>query len=273
MNALFITAGIGSKSLEEAADRLAKDVSQLRLFRRIEIITQTDLPGVLKPYLSHVPYDDLTLGSKFGYYAWKPALAQLAFDGIWGDFDCICYLDAGCEVLPSYWTRRNLQKYLQKSAQVGAVVFHSFHPENHFTTQELFSLFPKIDPSDNTPQFQAGSWIMAGSIGKDLVNSWFRLSRENYSLITDSFDKDSQSKSFIAPRNDQSFFSLTLKSAGIEPEAKIPPGGGLGLRTRFRSFFFPFRWARNRTGQNQGMKIYRLLGLFSLRIYFTFSRN
>lgn len=267
MNYLFITAGLGSSEFEEAGERLISQVSKLEIFQKRVLVTQKDLSGPLGEYVSHVPRADLNVAAKFGFFSWKPALAKMAFDGYWGNFDSVCYLDAGCEVLPSVWTRKRFQQYLEKCTTTGAVVFHSNCPENLYTTQKIFELFPKIEPRDTTPQLQGGTWFLGGEYGSSIASEWYSTSMRTYALITDDFDARMETSGFIAPRNDQSFFSLTCKSHNIHPEIVLPPGGGKGFRTQLRSLYFPFRWARNRTGQSENYRPIEKLGLTTIQIY------
>jgi hypothetical protein len=272
MSYLFLTAGIGSPQLEEAGLRIIKQVSELQLFEKKILISKKDLSGDLGEYLKAVPKSDLNVSAKYGYFAWKPAIAKMAFDGYWGEFESVCYLDAGCEVIPSIWTRRSFQKYLEKSANRGVVVFHSSHPEKFYTTKQVFEKFPKVDSSDSTPQIQGGSWFLGNQLGNEVASSWYHSSQISYPLLTDVFDPEKEDDDFIAPRNDQSFFSLACKSYKISPEPIIPPGGGSGPRTLVRSLFFPFRWARNRSGESQTPTTLRIFGSISLSLYFYFSK-
>jgi hypothetical protein len=237
------------------------------LFQKKVLVTQKDLSGPLAEYVSHVPRADLNLTAKFGFFAWKPALAKMALDGHWGQFDGVCYLDAGCEILPSVWTRKKFQQYLEKCTTVGAVVFHSNCPENLYTTKKVFELFPKVEPGDTAPQLQGGTWFLGGEYGSSIASEWYSASKNVYALITDDFDPKVEISGFVAPRNDQSFFSLTCKSHNIYAETVIPPGGGKGFRTHLRSLFFPFRWARNRSGKSENYSPMEKLGLITIRIY------
>lgn len=270
MRYLFVTAGIGSPDLERAGLRIVGHAKELGIFDKTILVTENDLRNTLRPYLDFVPEDDMNLESKFGFFAWKPLIAKLALDGYWGDFESVCYLDAGCEILPSLWTRRNFLDYLEKASEIGAIVFHSLAPEKLYTTRDVFKLFPEIDLNDATPQIQGGTWFLGNQLGSEISSTWYDTCKSSYTLMTNSVDFARECADFVAPRNDQSFFSLTCKTFKIFPEAVIPPGGGKGIRTQIRSIFFPFRWARNRTGKTENDFLLSVFGKISLVVYFKF---
>jgi hypothetical protein len=264
---LFLTAAIGEQNLLDASKRLVRDAEALKIFSRFEIVTQKDLSTLMPEIISIVPENQWNSTHKYGYYIWKPQIANLALTGTWGDYDAVVFLDAGCEILPSYWNRKKLLSYLKKAAQNGAVIFHSKGPEFLYTKKSIFAQYPKVDSSDATPQIQSGSWILSGQKGISIASEWASKSSLNYQNISNEFDPAVEVPGFIAPRHDQSYFSLTCKAAGITPENVLPPGGGNGVRTHFRSLYFPFRWARNRSGNETNKYFYKVLGGVSLRVH------
>jgi hypothetical protein len=269
MSNLFITAAIGSPDLIEASERLVRDVKSLKIFNRYVVITEPELHSLMPDVIQKIPPGHRNIQNKYGYYIWKPELARLAMAGQWGDFDSILFLDAGCEVLPSFWSRKYMLALLEKVKSNGAVVFHSNCPELNYTKRSVFSFFPSISPRDASPQIQSGSWMLSGELGKNIADKWASAATFSYEDISNDYIEFNEVEGFIAPRHDQSFFSLTCKSFGIQPEDSMPPGGGHGLRTQLRAIFFPFRWARNRTGENSNFFIFRLFGLLSLQTYFS----
>lgn len=267
MNYLFITAAIGDQNLVDASKRLMRDSSALGIFKRLEVVKLEDVESLMPEIVPMVPKNQWNSACKFGYYIWKPQIAKLALNGQWGNYDAILFLDAGCEILPSFWNRRKLFSYLKKAQQVGAVIFRAQDPEFLYTKKSIFDQYPEIDAGDSSPQIQSGSWVLSGDKGRNIADIWAKQSSMNYQNISNEFDPKVEVLDFIAPRHDQSYFSLTCKAAGITPEVVIPPAGGNGIRTHFRSLFFPFRWARNRSGVESNKAYYRFIGTVSLKVH------
>ena len=74
-----------------------------------------------------------------------------------------------------------------------------------------------------------------------------------------------ESQDFIIHRYDQSIFSLLAKSLGYTPITDTPPGQTNSFRGKMRAFFFPFWWARNRTGQSIIPKFMQIAGRLTLK--------
>ena len=267
MNYLFITAAIGSEGIQAAANRLSEDAMKLGVFQDYHIVTQPELFEFIPEIIAKVPIKEWNYDNRFGYYIWKAQIAKAAMAGRWGSFDGLMYLDAGCEILPSYWSRKRLLGYLEKARKNGAVVFDLEVLEYQYTKKQIFEMFPLVSKLDRSGQIQSGSWILSGQLGKEIASVWAESSAKDYELISNEFNPTTEEPDFILPRHDQSFFSLTCKSFGILPEIETPPGGGNGVRTQLRALYFPFRWARNRSGKKTNFVFYRALGSLSLKVY------
>lgn len=267
---LFVTSAIGSQEIEEAANRLIKTAESLRVFERCIMVTESSLIELAPELIRLVPAEDWNIDKKFGYYIWKPIIARAATSGTWGDYDGVFYLDAGCQILPTYWNRRAVIKFFSKASRLGVVVFSTGGEENRFTKSRVFDLFPNIDMDCKTPQIAGGSWVLSGTIGRDIAAQWAWLATSNYDNINEKIESGKESPGLIAPRHDQSIFSLLCKSKNIVPEEVMPPGGGSSYKTQIRSLFFPFSWSRNRTGTDSTSFVIRAIGSISLICYFFF---
>lgn len=203
-----------------------------------------------------------------GIFLWKPLIAQLSVQGTWGVYDGIYYLDSGCEITARYFSRRKTKYFMNLAMRNNVVVFHSNTPEIVNTKRRVFEAFPSVNPEDTTPQIQAGSWFVSSTGAERMFSQWNQLWQQDRSLIDNSLSIN-EHRHFVSPRHDQSIFSLLCKSFGVTAEDSIPPGDLTRIRTQIRSFFFPFSWARNRSGETKLSFWISLVGkitLFPFRI-------
>ena len=266
MSWLFITAGIGSQGFEEAAKRLSVQVQTLGIFDECVTINLSTFEEIFPEIRDFVPTEDWNLEAFFGHYIWKPILAKMATTGFWGDFDGICWLDAGCEVLPSYFSRKSFKKLMSEAEQTGAVVFSTGAPESGYTKREVFNVFPKLASTDHSSQIASGSWFFHGATGAGLAKEWSRISLSDYQLLSSTYDPEIQAGNFVSPKYEQSILSLVCKNALIQQQKVRPPWSANNFKAFIRNFFFAFRWARNRTGAAANPKFFRMLGRATLRI-------
>ncbi len=254
---LFITAGIGSRNLHLAAERLTQQVRQLGVFDTLIIVSEQDLAKIA-PWLSdwYSP-EELRTSPGYGFYAWKAAIARAATTGYWGDAEVVCYLDAGCEVLPGKRSKRLLLSWIDKAQKFGAVGFSSFAPEWKFTKSKVFEFFPNSEYAQTLDQFQSGTWLLSGAIGETIATEWDKLCRASQAMTNDELG--SESPGFVAHRHDQSVLSMVLKVQSIKPEelpTPYPNGQFIANLTALRS---PIWAARNRSGNTTIPRYVRLL--------------
>ena len=264
MSWLFITAGIGSKDFEAAANRLISQVQTLGIFDKCVSINQDTFEKVCPEYRDVVPSEDWNLGACFGYYIWKAMLAEKAANGFWGKFTGVCWLDAGCEVIPSYFSRKSFLGLMAESERTGVIVFSTGAPESSYTKREVFDHFPSHPSEDRSDQIASGSWFFHGAAGVGLAKEWSRIAISNYQLLSSRYDPEIQTDEFVSPRFEQSILSLVCKSRSISPQRIRPPGSANSLKSFLRNFIFAFRWARNRTGNESSPKLFRILGSVTL---------
>jgi hypothetical protein len=264
MSWLFVTAALGSANYTHAARRLVEQVDLLKVFDRCVIVDLELIQELWPAYSKRVPQKDWCAERNFGHYIWKPVIAQLATTGMFGNFEGVCYLDAGCEVLPSYFSRRSFIELIEKAESEGLVAFSTGAPEFQYTKGKVFDYFKSTDRFDRSPQLAAGSWFSFGPRGKNIINQWVSAAEFDYALINDEIEENNEFIEFQAPRHDQSLFSLTCKSNKIYPHSRRPPGSLNTIKSFAANFFFAFRWARNRTGRSANPIWLRKMGVFSL---------
>jgi len=257
MKSIFLTAGFGSDDFKQAARRLSFQASSLGIFNEIVIVDENALRIVCPSIYTWYTTEELRNTAGFGYFIWQPALLDAALEGYWGDFDLIVYMDAGCEILPGFRSKRIFNQLLKKALNNGCVAFAIDTPELQYSKAEVVSLFPNI-PSDRLKnQIQAGTLFISKEKGKILVNKWNQLTQSDINLANEQLGNERQD--FIAHRHSQSIFSILFKVSNFLEEELIIPFPRKSWLSKFKAIRFPIWWARNRTGQTVVPRLLRII--------------
>jgi hypothetical protein len=247
---LFVTAGLGTNEFEDAAVRIAHQVEKFPQIDAIRIITVSDLKMMHFSALTPFTLEEASNLPGFGFYAWKPLIALSFFNGIFGEYEGIFFLDAGCEATSNFLTRIQMRSFLSEAEQLGAVVFSSAVREDRVSKSILRNDYDSN--FSNTEQIASGSWFLHGKVGQNVAEAWAQRSFLSRETLDNSTSKEVAD--FIAHRHEQSTFSLVCKEIGINPTHKwrrYPPGEGGRYFTTTRSLIFPFVWSRNRSGKSR----------------------
>ena len=256
---LFITAALGSYEIKQASMRLVAQAKSLNLFDHFVIVDESDLE-FLCPHLGYwYMQDELNDIPGYGFYAWKSSIASAAISGYWGDFETIFFLDAGCELLPGKRSKSIVGKLIEKSKQQGVVAFSSQCPEWKYSKPEIWKYFPNANPDDDSDQLMSGIWVISGKLGLDFASMWNRIVSIGPEVTNDV--TASPPPGFVAPRHDQSVFSLAAKSFGIHPETERPPYPRKNIVSRLVALRFPIWTARNRSGVSTITSLLYILAL------------
>lgn len=245
----FITAGVGSKNFEEAAERLAANMRNFQIFDSVRVFKTEDVEKFAPEIFDWYQKDELMSLKGFGWYVWKSRFAKEVITNRFNDSDVIMYLDAGCEAFISEFSRRRLQKYIQIAKDSGACLFKIPTPEKFYTKKLVLERFNVQVSELDDYQFQSGSWIMRGEVAREFINSWDSIVWENPKYTDESISPLGEIPGFVCNRYDQAVFSMVARSFGLNYCGDIPPGDITRLKPRLRLFFYPFAWARNRTGK------------------------
>jgi hypothetical protein len=261
---LFVTAGLGGKSFEEAADRLIVQAASFGVFTHLHSIKEEEIFQICPRILDWFRKEELPFVKGFGWYTWKATIAyQAIVEKRWGNFDLVMYLDAGCEMFNSKQSSKRLRKFIAIAFQEGRALFSIPTPEREYTKRDLFQYFPSLSPDDVTPQFQSGSWILKFDSNQYFAEQWEILSSLGVSMTDESLSRLTENIYFKVHRYDQSIFSLLAKSLGFNAVPDVPPGAADSLRAKARGYFYPFWWTRNRTGNSMIPKSMLALGKIS----------
>ena len=244
---LFITAALGDETWQGPAARLTNQAKATGLFDSFATFTQKDLEILCPQMYDLLGSNPISTSNNFGYYSWKPSLAKAALSGYWGEFDGVAYLDAGSELFINPISIRVLKSYIKIAVQYGVCAFQINTPESSFTKRELFDCFPELTYPDHSPQFQAGGWFLHGVTGKQVASEWNSKTWERNVNINPYYDPVIQEPSFVAPRFDQSVFSLTLKKFQISPISPAPLSDLSRNIDKLRAVKSPILWLRNKS--------------------------
>jgi hypothetical protein len=241
---LFLTVGAGSLEFEQAAERLT---SQARKFPNFDafVCIKTQALISLFPELNL----DTAMGSRgFGYYRWKSKVVNLALSGFWGEFEGVCFVDAGCDMNANAFTIRQLGRNLKKAELSGVLAYTISTPERFMTKRKVLEFFNFED--DYSDQFQSGTIYLHGLLGRSIAQEWDQICSHDISFSDDSPSPSGEFSDFYEHRHDQSVFSLILKKNSIKPNTGHPPGKPFGFRLQIENLLSPIWWSRNRTGRD-----------------------
>lgn len=241
---LFVTAALGSQNFIEAAKRLEQQALATNLFSRTVIVTESDLHEICPHLFEWYSKEELQNTPGFGYYVWKSAIAVAATSGYWGNYSSVTFLDAGCEIVPGRRNRDIFASLIEQSRIDGAIVFNTGCPEWQYTKPYVFSHFRGISVSDSSDQIMSGIWILSGERGARISESWNSHVCLSPEVTNESFQH--APLEFVAPRHDQSVFSLVVKSFGVLPQKTQPPFPRSSFLSRLAALRFPIWATRNR---------------------------
>lgn len=247
---IAVTAGFLPKNFEDAAKRVERDLSGIYPFVNILNFNSGDLeecaPQTLKKYGEFLRGDI----PGYGYYSWKSEIVQRAINGEFGECDGVMWVDGGCEVFNTPWTRKLLANQIQEAERNGYLVFELNTPENKFSKSDVIGLFSPISQDDTSPQVQATHFFLYGNKGREIANKWFEAGLNGIHMFDHAPSEKGEPIDFILHKSDQSTFSLTLKSMGLWRRISPPPAGNRGLLSRLGAMRAPIWMARNRKGKS-----------------------
>lgn len=239
---LLLTVGAGSTDFEAAAERLKRQSFKFSVFDSIVSLNTESLIRLFPELNLHA-----AKGTKgFGYYRWKPKVVHLALSGFWGDFDGVCFVDAGCDMNFNLISERNLRASLREAECSGAVAYQISTPERLMTKRKVLEHFNAVE--DYSFQFQSGTIFLFGAVGKLIADEWDSIASLDPSYTDDSLDPIGELKDFYAHRHDQSILSLVLKKRLIKSPSHHPPAVPYPNKLNFRNLTSPIWWSRNRSG-------------------------
>jgi len=247
---LAVTAGIGSADFEGAAIRVKESIERARITSNVVAVLTPDLkevcPNTTRVYSKYLRSDV----HGYGFMCWKAEIIKAAFDGKWGNYDGVLWLDAGCEVSINPVSKIRFDYFKSFARKNGVAAFTLRTSEIEYTKRDLFELFPGIVPKEAGDQIQT-TWILFhGKLGRTIANQWFDLVCQGTNLLDFSPSLLSEYPEFVQNRNDQSAFSMVCKMNRLRIMKYKPTAGTGSLVAIFKGLFHPFWTSRNRNSRS-----------------------
>ena len=261
----FITAGVGSRNFEAAADRLAESIAEFKIFDHIQTYKTSDVLRYAPEITKWYSINELDQIKGYGWYVWKSRFALQAISEGFGDGDGIMYLDAGCEAFISSFSKRRLRHYMKIAEETGACLFKIPTPERNYTKRMVVNRFVDVKLIDEF-QFQSGSWLFTGALAKEFIAKWDAIVWEDQRFTDESISPGGEIDGFICNRYDQAIFSMLARAHSLDYCGDIPPGDISRKKPMLRLFVYPFAWARNRSGQSKVPSLMRISGNISVTL-------
>ena len=250
MKALFLTFGDGSTEFRAAAIRLAEQAKSIGVFSSVVCLNHESLLQVSEEYvLAQSSIINLDTYPTF-FRAAKAWVVQAGLLGKFGEFDLVCYADAGCEIASNRITRLVLIKSMQKALLHGGLAEQLPLSERSWTKKRTMEYFHPSEADALSGQVQSGlSFWRVDNKNIELATRWCLLSDSKLNLWQNSKNRSDEEEYFKEHRHDQSIFSLLWKQAGLLVE---PVNSQWTLRLpNIRSASIPIHTIRNRTGTSK----------------------
>ena len=258
-NWVLITAGFSPEDMVSAARRIENQAKSLYSFRRIIRISKDNVstycPQLTKKYPDKI--SDSIPG--FGYAAWK---IEAIFNTLKGDFgvcDGVVWVDGGCEINSSFFTRAKFKRTLERAADYGHAAFALNTQELKYTKKAVFELFPTAMEIQPNVQYQATYFILHGEAGLQIAESVFVKVLNDFDIVDPNKLSNQESASLDLPKCEQSLLSLAVKSQQKINKMKTPPAGNRGWKSLIRGLGEPIWVSRNRTGESLIPSIFRFI--------------
>lgn len=256
---LVVTAGVGSPQFEAAAQRIVTSFRPHSIVDRVVGVDTKQLSDVC-PKTSQLFMHLMNVNTRgYGYMCWKAEVVKSGFDGLWGDFEGVIWVDAGCEVTINPISRLMFRKFQTHAKKYGVACFTLDTLEIEYTKRDLFDLFPNLNPESSGKQIQSTWFFLYGNLGRKIAQEWFETVMKGPHLLELTPSKNPEYSSFIENRYDQSAFSLVCKSNSVIPMNYRPTNGHSSLISKIRGTFHPIWTSRNRDGKSIKTILHRLL--------------
>ena len=261
---LALTAGIGTSDFEEAALRVKNSLAGFKNINTVIAVLTNEVTDVC-PITSKLYSEIMNPQTRgYGYMCWKAEIVKAGFDGYWGKFTGVIWVDAGCEIFHTPMTDFRLKMFQSYSRHNGVACFTLNTKEIEYSKRDLFEQFPDIDPFKAGKQIQTTWMFLHGEKGREISRQWLETVTRGKNLLNLEPSALNEYSEFIENRYDQSTFSLVCKRNGIPPMRYKPTGGVNGKVAIFRGLLHPIWTTRNRTGRSVKsrlhLKVEKLLG-------------
>lgn len=208
MTIYFITFG-STHNYSTSTNRIKMMAEKSGFFNKIIVYTEKDFDeDYIKTY-GNIMKNNIG----YGFWIWKSYFVKKTFD-IMSDNDILIYADAGCSIIktPESYKKFKIYINLVLNHKSGSLGFQMNIPEELYTKSIIFK-----ELGSDTDLYKKSGQIIGGIFflrkcpeSIELVSSFYLMSHK-INLINNEFDKNKEIATFVAPRNDQSIFSILRK--------------------------------------------------------------
>jgi hypothetical protein len=258
-NWFLITAGFSPEDMVSAAKRVEYQAKSLYSFRRIIRISKENIASYCPQLTQKYPDKVSDSNPGYGYAAWKTEVVFNALKGDFGVCDGVVWVDGGCEINSTLFTRTKFKRTLERAVDYGHAVFALHTQESKYTKKAVFDLFPTAIEIQPDVQFQATYFILHGQTGLKIAESIFTKILNDFDIVDPTKLSSQENVSLDLPKCEQSLLSLAVKSEQKINTMKTPPAGNRGWKSLLRALGEPIWVSRNRTGESLIPSIFRLI--------------
>lgn len=201
--------------MKVSLDRIGKQAKKFKLFNKIFLYTEKELPGYAHERCEKIIKLTNTRRG-YGYWSWKPAIIldviEKAEDG-----DIIFYSDAGSHLNAK--GKNKLLEYIEKAKahDIWTMKLRKDLNDINYSKADLVEYFKNDLPSQDIlseGQNQATNIILVkNEYTKSIFKQYNELMNiEHLHLFDDSPSEIPNSETFVEHRHDQSIFSLLMKT-------------------------------------------------------------
>ena len=206
----FIT--YGDEKFTAAKQRLTGQASSLRIFKSVTAYGPNDMDF----YFVIKHFNTLIEKRGGGYWLWKIYFIMKKLSDI-NNNDYLIYCDAGCNINKYGIPRLNEYLTMVTNSNYGIMTFQMIHPEEHYTSQQIFNACGIPPDSPIRKSGQIGTTILVMRKCEHVMRLFVTcidLIDNDQKLITDYYNDKDRIPEFIDNRHDQSILSVIFKKYG-----------------------------------------------------------
>jgi hypothetical protein len=167
------------------------------------VFTENDLDDEINVYAKKY-------NKGYGYWLWKPYIALKTFEKLSLN-EILVYIDARCYFMGDRisW----LEKFIHGDYDIGVWELSEDQLEYQWTSADVFEFFCANKNVISSPQFASGIWLIRKTKRTiELMNGWFNIMSNFGNLVRNDYPRLEPHKGFIQNKEDQSIFSMLVKS-------------------------------------------------------------
>lgn len=212
----FIVFGGGQANHRRAATRLGMQGQMSSIFSHVTVATDRKL-RIETPSFWSRHKSVLQRGVPgFGWWIWKPFIIGQALRR--AEKGLVLYLDSGSVLNINTQSLARLEAYFEQAMDSGGLAFQlKDRFEAQYTKAATARALNASEVDMASEQICATALLVKRDRKSvDLVDEWLSIAvSDNYSYVNNTLEESDLTSSLIAPRNDQSIWSLLVKQSSL----------------------------------------------------------